>query len=386
MKKLPSTPSQRINLVFDAFNSGTEELDSLNLDLIRDLLHDPIAEVREFTRWLLQQKQTAKARLLLRNYLPYSLMKRLQVLTGKNRKKPNYFAISSEKKALLTNCYSYSRRSYTYDNVNIWNLETGERIDSLPLTHEHLSTTEKGEIIVGTFQHIIQIEKPWQKSRDSQKIFGTSPHNSDLGSLSISQDGKILACGELGPDRNLIITVWDLEKIELIHFLSWKPEPISYFKISQLIISPDNSLLLSWEESPRLQIYRLWSLKSGKLLNKQERYLARIGNTIALLPDGRYLASGTSKKGIQVWDLFSNKTVYANDESSSPTALTPDGKVLAYWHEFNGIELWDLDIKQKICSLPDSELAVEAICLSQNREWVVTYDCKERIKIYGLKD
>ena len=64
--------------------------------------------------------------------------------------------------------------------------------------------------------------------------------------------------------------------------------------------------------------------------------------------------------------------------------MTPDGKVLAYCDNTNNIVLWDLDINQKICTLSGNRSPIQAICLSSNREWVVSYDADQTIKIYGL--
>ena len=64
--------------------------------------------------------------------------------------------------------------------------------------------------------------------------------------------------------------------------------------------------------------------------------------------------------------------------------MTPDGKVLAYCNETNGIVLWDLEVNQEIRTLPENSSSIHVICLSSDREWVVSYDGDQTIKIYGL--
>ena len=84
-----------------------------------------------------------------------------------------------------------------------------------------------------------------------------------------------------------------------------------------------------------------------------------------------------------VWDINTDQIIYSF-LGCSPTAMTPDGKVLAYCDNTNNIVLWELDINQKICTLSGNRSPIQAICLSSNREWVVSYDADQTIKIYGL--
>jgi WD40 repeat protein len=66
--------------------------------------------------------------------------------------------------------------------------------------------------------------------------------------------------------------------------------------------------------------------------------------------------------------------------------MTPDGKVLAYCNETNEVVLWDLEVNQKICTLLGNTSPIKSIYLSSDREWVVSYETNQTIKIYGLLD
>jgi WD40 repeat protein len=75
---------------------------------------------------------------------------------------------------------------------------------------------------------------------------------------------------------------------------------------------------------------------------------------------------------------------YSTIPGCSPTAMTPDGKVLVYCNNGNEIVLWDLEINREIRTFPANSSPIQAIYLSRDREWVISYDADQNIKIYGL--
>jgi WD40 repeat protein len=181
--------------------------------------------------------------------------------------------------------------------------------------------------------------------------------------------------------------IWDIQAEKIIHRLEWKPirETSS---ISSLTISPDGTILLS-QDTPffkyRGDCNRLWNLQTGELIREFETSAQWIANEIATTPEGIYLASGIRDNVVTVWNVMTDEIIYSFP-SCSPTAMTPDGKVFAYCNDTNSIVLLDLDTGQKICSIQGSTSLIKVICLSSDREWVVSYDADEVIKIYGLPD
>ncbi|MBF2026284.1 MAG: hypothetical protein IGS48_05895 [Oscillatoriales cyanobacterium C42_A2020_001] len=106
-------------------------------------------------------------------------------------------------------------------------------------------------------------------------------------------------------------------------------------------------------------------------------------DAIANTSDERCIVSGMRDRSVKVWDLNTDQILYSFP-GYAPTAMTPDGKVLAYCNETNEIVLWDLEVNQEIRTLPKNSSSIRAICLSSDREWVVSYDANQTIKIYGL--
>jgi len=213
----------------------------------------------------------------------------------------------------------------------------------------------------------------------------------DIASLAVSNDGSIVAGGGYQRDARseLLgqIAVWDLHADRLIHRLEWKPTRYTSYPLS-VMISPDVSLLLS-QDNNRYDRHRLWSLETGELIRVFERSPYWFADAIANTPDGSCIVSGIRDKEVKVWDLKTDRVVYSflsyhPAPGRSPTAMTSDGKVLAYCNDANEIVLWDIEVNQKIRTLPGNTSLIRAICLSSDREWVVSYDADQTINIYGL--
>jgi hypothetical protein len=384
---MTSNINRKIDALLDAFESSDK-----GIDLIVQSLNEPVREVREVAYWLLTEINEETAKQELRNYLLYARMQCLHTIVGHSERGPSYFTISTNKKALLSNCHSKDYRGYAYATINVWNLQTGELTHTLPFSHEHMGTGQDGKIIVGSFQYIIHVWKNWGIEHSlgiwPEKYLKPEEYTKicdDIGSLAVSQDGSIVACGELRAGRSGLITVWDLQADKLIHSLQWQPIR-GWSSISTVMISPDKSLLLSQEKRPDSHnFHRLWSMQTGEMIRVFETSPHWFADAIANRPNGDCIVSGVRENSVKVWDVNSDQVI-CSFSGFAPTAMTPDGKVLAYCNDANEIVFWDLDINQKICIFPGNTSPIRALCLSSDREWVVSCDADQTIKIYGLRD
>ncbi|GAB4386792.1 MAG: hypothetical protein Kow00121_54130 [Elainellaceae cyanobacterium] len=365
----------KIDALLDAFDSDG------GIDLIIQALGDPVREVRETARWLLTETSSEAAEQALRQF-PYAQMQLLHTITGRGWG-TNYFAISTNKKVLLSDCHS-GQSGYAIATIHVWNLQTGELTDTLYITHEHLGIGQDGQIIVTSFQSFVTVHEDWDiQPQRRGRLLKDQPV--DIASLTVSYDGSIVADGGYQHDARSEflgrIAVWDLQADQLIHLLEWKPTRYTSRPLP-LMISPDASLLLS-QDNDRLDLHRLWSLQTGELLHVFETSPYWFADAITNTSDGRCIVSGIRDNSVKVWDLNTDQILYSFP-GCPPTAMAPDGKVLAYCNDANGIILWDLEVNQEIRTLPKNSSSFRAICLSSNREWVVSYDAHQTIKIYGL--
>lgn len=286
----------KINALLDAFDSNE------GISLLIQALADPVREVRETARWLLAETNSEAAKQALRNY-PYAQMQLLHTITGRGWGE-NYFAISTDKKVLLSNCHS-QLTGYAIATVNVWSLQTGELTDTLYVRHEHLGTGQDGQIIVTSFQPFVTVHKDWDmKPQRWGRLLQDLP--TDIASLAVSSDGSVVAGGGYQHDAQLKllgrIAVWDLQADQLIHLLEWKPTRYTS-RLLPMMISPDTSLLLS-QDKDRLDLHRLWNLQTGELIHVFETSPYWFADAIAKTSDGRCIASGIRDNSVKVWDLI----------------------------------------------------------------------------------
>jgi len=112
---MTSNINQKVNALLNAFDSDE------SIGSIVDALGDPVREIRETAYWLLTETKNEAAKQALRSY-PYAQMQLLHAIAGCSPRKTNYFAISTGKKVLLSNCHSEATKGYAIATINIWNL------------------------------------------------------------------------------------------------------------------------------------------------------------------------------------------------------------------------------------------------------------------------
>ena len=68
-------------------------------------------------------------------------------------------------------------------------------------------------------------------------------------------------------------------------------------------------------------------------------------NTVAFHPNGKFLASGDNEGRIEVWDIFTQKSIASSrehDKDVTSLCFSPNGKILASGSKDKTIMLWEL--------------------------------------------
>jgi len=181
----------------------------------------------------------------------------------------------------------------------------------------------------------------WDLARGSQSTpTGNGKFMSPITSAALTRDGRLLAYG----DQQHKITLWDLSSRKVI--ASWTAHDD---EVGALSFSHDGKILASGSgstQNPKDCSIKLWNVADGTLLVKVGELTTRV-SSITFSPNGKFIASG-SDKGVTVWSSKggSIRSLTANYVSS--VAISDDGAFLAAAEKNLAARVWDLSTGQEM--------------------------------------
>jgi WD40 repeat protein len=192
---------------------------------------------------------------------------------------------------------------------------------------------------------------PGRKVKDSLSQFAFSPNGARLITVGSPQDGVVVGLFGYGLRNNAVITVWDLERGELLQSI----EGLYHRFAGRLAISPDGT---RFAVGSLHQTVRVYDTDSGSVIWDLEGH-TETAYGIVFSPDGRHLISSAldlledhvSKGEVKVWDIETGRAVREFPGPTLVAAVSPDGR-LAFAADFAGYErgkpggrrlkVWDL--------------------------------------------
>lgn len=217
--------------------------------------------------------------------------------------------------------------------INLWNLKTNKFTRSF-IGHTSnvlsLNITPDGKILVSGGLDGIRL---WDLV--NKRPLATLVHYNNISKITISPDGQILASG----DTQGVVKLWDLNSGQLIR------QFIAHTQVvSGLAFTPDGQTLVTASHDGKIQ---LWDAKTGNFTSTLENNNSinhnNWINAIAINPNEDILASGGKQGVIQLWDLTTGKlinTLEGHTDWVSAIAFSPDGKLLATGGYDKKILLW----------------------------------------------
>lgn len=208
----------------------------------------------------------------------------------------------------------------------------------------------------------------------------------------LSADGKLLATrgvgGFTGPplakgedDPRHIIQVWDIaEKKELFQA---KVTAGGGHQITATAFSPDGSLLAA---SMGDGLIDWWDVKTGK---PRTPLLGRSGQgyRVAFSPDGKTLATASADNTVKMWDTATwqnTATLKGHTDYVSSVAFSPDGKSLATGSYDHTAKVWDLETAKVRHTLEGHKGAVLTVAFHPNGKELATAGIDGAIKVWNV--
>jgi WD40 repeat protein len=207
-------------------------------------------------------------------------------------------------------------------------------------------------------------------------------HNSEVASVALSHDDKILVSG--GPDNSTrflnIVRARQFQDLRLVHNDT----------VSSVAFSPDSKILaLSVEPSQetRPSLVKLIERATGEEIAVAKGGWGG-GYSLAYSPDGSEIAWAGFKEGtVKLLDSNGLKplgTLHGHKERVLCMAFSPDGKYLVTGGADRTCKRWDLARRQDLLTLPVQPNMVWSVAISPDGNTLATGDGEGNVKLWDL--
>jgi hypothetical protein len=154
-------------------------------------------------------------------------------------------------------------------------------------------------------------------------------------------------------------------------------------RVFSVAISPNGKYIASG--STDLTI-KLWDVNSDNCLKTFIGHSGKV-ESVCFSPDGKYLASGSNDKTIKLWEENSGnciKTFIGHSDHVNSVAFSPDGKYLASGSTDKTIKIWDLTNGKCLKTFSGHTAYVSTVCFSPNGKSIISGSADSKIKKWDL--
>ncbi|KAF2827736.1 WD40 repeat-like protein [Ophiobolus disseminans] len=149
--------------------------------------------------------------------------------------------------------------------------------------------------------------------------------------------------------------------------------------VSSVAFLPDGARLASGSDDKTVKV---WDTQSGQCLQTLEGH-GRYVSLVAFSPDGTRLASGSYDKTVKVWDTQSRQclqTLEGHDHYISSVAFSPNGMRLTSGSYDKTVKVWDMQSGRCLQTLEGHGRPVSSVAFSLHGTHLITDQGNDRLK------
>lgn len=263
--------------------------------------------------------------------------------------------------------------------IRIWDIETGKELLKLEGHTDgvnYVSFSPDGEYIVSASAD--KTVRIWQINPqteyfpvEEEKMIGT-------GKCTLfSNDGKRIISISYSDYYDNMIQIWDAKTgLELKRLIGHEQT------INSIALSPNGQYIASASSDKTICI---WNIETGELLIRIKGHEGAV-YAIAFCPEGKYLVSASNDETIRIWDSITGreiKRIEANEEYIPSITFSPDGKYIAA-ASFMFIQIWNAETCEEHRKI-DVDSIVKHIAYSPDGQYLVAAATNDVISLWNAK-
>lgn len=252
----------------------------------------------------------------------------------------------------------------------------------------------KQEIIIYRHERTVIISN-WEK-KQSKKLFLKRSLVGDCPTpVSVSPNGRFVATAIIDKEDRNLIKIWDINNIwnykddiinPIVEFesYSWGIAGSNIFgRIHAVSFSPDNTILVIAGADKTIVVV---DVISGGELERLCGHSSTI-RTVAISPDGRFMASGDEHGCIKIWNWQQRQEIdLINLNLPVRTlAFSLNSKTLVGGGDDGYIRLWNTDTRTEITTLDVRSQPINTVVFSPNGKMLASGNDDCKIKLWDIQ-